>query len=68
MNKIDFIDKMRMFHSGDPITLVVRGNYGSYKHSGLLVKVERGRVYLDSGMAHSYRRIIRIHWGKETRK
>lgn len=62
MNRSEFEETMRMFHAGDFIRLICRGNYGSYEHKGRLVKVERGRVYLHDGFSHSYRRITRIHF------
>ena len=60
MNRSDFEDRIKFFQIGDWIKLTCRGNYGYYRETGRLVKIENGRVYLDRGMSHSYRRIQRI--------
>lgn len=61
MNRSDFEERIRYFHIGDCVRLTCRGNYGRYVVEGKLVKVENGRVYLDKGRSHSYRRITQIH-------
>jgi len=60
MNRFEFEDRIKLFHVGDCMRLICRGNYGDYVEVGRLIKVEKGRVYLDKGFSHSYRRIKRI--------
>lgn len=58
MNRIDFENRLRFFKVGDCMRLTCRGNYGNFVEIGrLLVKSEDGRIYLDKGFSHSYRRI-----------
>lgn len=70
MKRAEFEERMRLFHSGDCVRLVCRGNYGDFTVIGILRKVERGYVYLDRGFAHSYRRIKSVSSGavKERRE
>lgn len=62
MRKKNFLERMKAFKPGDHIVLHIRGIYGDYKKEGKLKKVDQnGFVYLDHGVAHSYRKIISIH-------
>ena len=64
MKRKDFDERIKMFKPGDYMRLHIRGNYGEYAAEGKLRKVEDGRVYLDKGFSHSYKRITAIHMFK----
>lgn len=55
-----FQARLQTINIGDYVKLLIRGNYADYTREGKLVKVQNGYVYLDSGMAHSYKRIKSI--------
>ncbi len=58
MIKSEFDRAKQNLKTGDKVGLTIRGNYHEYQKEGRLVKIEHGRVYLNSGFARSYKRII----------
>lgn len=60
MDKAKFDEATKGLQPGDHVCLHIRGNYGNYIEHGELKKIQDGRVYLDAGMAHHYKRIISI--------
>jgi hypothetical protein len=68
MRMNDFKEATENLQKGDFIQLTLRGNYTTYTRLGHLKKIEDGRIYLDHGLSHSYKRIMKIFKLKDREK
>ena len=60
MKRTEFEERVKVLQKGDYVKLYCRGNYGNYVAEGRIIEIERGRISLDKGKSHSYKRIIDI--------